>query len=52
MNTPCKLHGHIDVPFSTLVQDTIAAHGLAWAVHYYCVKHKLSGREFRVFAGI
>lgn len=45
-------HGTPEVPFSSMVRDTIEAHGLRWAVHYYCVKHKLSAFEFRIFAGI
>jgi hypothetical protein len=47
-----SLRGTLGVPFSTLVRDTIREHGLSWAVRYYCKRHKLTGREFRIFAGI
>ena len=47
-----SLSGSLVFPFDQMVKDTIAAHGLAWAVRYYVVKHKLTTREFRIFAGI
>ena len=46
------LSGTIGCPFDTMVKDTIAVHGLAWAVHYYRVKHGLTALEFRIFSGI
>lgn len=46
------LSGSITFPFSAMVQDTIQNFGLSWAVDYYRSKHKLSAREFRIFAGI
>lgn len=46
------MHGTPTVPFSTLVQNTIAVHGLAWSVRHYRVKHGLTALEFRIFAGI
>jgi len=46
------LSGSLAFPFSAMVQDTIATHGLRFAVAYYVVKHKLPARQFRIFAGI
>ena len=47
-----NMTGRPTVPFSELVRDSIAAHGLAWAVRAYRVKHGLTAFEFRIFAGI
>lgn len=32
------LHGAIGVPFVELIRDTIATHGLPWAVDYYTAR--------------
>lgn len=47
-----SLKGSIHFPFSAMVRDTINTHGLKWAVQYYCGKHGIPAREFRIFAGI
>jgi hypothetical protein len=47
-----SMSGSLEFPFSQMVQDTIATHGLRWAVRYYCKRHGLSAREFRIFSGI
>lgn len=43
------MHGSPAIPFSTLVRDTIATHGLGWAVDYYCTRRGLSAWEFRMY---
>ncbi len=45
------MHGAINVPFSTLVQDTVKTHGLAWSARYYA-KRGLPLWQFVVFAGL
>ncbi len=45
------MQGHLSVPFHTLVQDTIKAHGLSWAARYYA-KRDLPLWQFVVFAGL
>lgn len=45
------MRGTLSVPFSSLVQDTIATHGLAWAAAYYA-KRGLPLWQFLVFAGL
>lgn len=50
------MRGTLTVPFTELVRDTIAAHGIGWALRYYCHgpsnRERISHREFRIFAGI
>lgn len=46
------LSGSPAFTFSEMMRDTIATHGLTWAVTYYRVKHGLTAREFRIFSGI
>jgi hypothetical protein len=41
------MHGTPTLPFTTLVRDTINAHGLTWAVAYYY--KRLPAREARFF---
>ena len=48
----CSTRGNLVFTFSEMVQDTIKTHGLKFAVQYYVVKHGISGKEFRIFAGI
>jgi len=45
-------HGTLGYTFSRMVRDTIAEHGLQWAVRYYVKRHKIPARQFRIFAGI
>lgn len=45
------MRGTLSVPFSSLVQDTIQTHGIAWAAAYYA-KRGLPLWQFLVFAGI
>lgn len=45
------MQGHLSVPFSSLVQDTVKAHGLSWAARYYA-KRGLPLWQFLIFAGI
>jgi len=47
-----SMQGSSAATFSQLVQDTIAEHGVKWAVEYYVKKHGLPPRQFRIFAGI
>ena len=44
----------IEAPLSWQVRDTIATHGLAWAVRFYRLRaaNPLTALEFRIFAGI
>jgi hypothetical protein len=41
------MRGTPRIPFSSLVADTIACHGLQWAVTYYA--KRLPRHELRVF---
>lgn len=52
MHESGTLSGMEEVPFSELVRDTIATHGLRWAVEYYVKKHKIPAKQFRIYAGI
>ena len=45
------MHGTPNIPFSELVRDTIAAHGLAWAARHYA-KRGLPLWQFIIFAGL
>ena len=47
-----NMSGRPTSPFSALVRNHIAAHGLRWAVQQYRVKHGLTALEFRIFAGV
>lgn len=39
--------GHVDYPLTTQIRDTIAAHGLAWAVRHYA--SRMPTWQLRVF---
>jgi hypothetical protein len=43
------MRGTPTVPFSSLIADTIATHGMLWAWRYYS-KHGMSRQEFRLWA--
>lgn len=47
-----SMSGSTDVPFSTMVQDTIKEHGLKWAFNYYVIKNGLPPRHFKIYAGL
>lgn len=46
------MNGSPDLPFSELVQDTIAKHGVKWAFEYYVKKGKIPARQFQIYAGL
>lgn len=47
-----SFNGTPEHPLSELIQDTINTHGVKWAFEYYCVKHGLPPRQFRILSGI
>lgn len=46
------MSGSVVFPFSEMVQDSIATHGLFWALDYYCAQNNLSVWEFNIYAGL
>ena len=47
-----NFNGTPEHPLSELIQDTIDTHGVKWAFEYYCIKHGLPPRQFRILSGI
>lgn len=47
-----SMQGSTDIPFSTMVQDSIKQHGLKWAFNYYVLKNGLPPRHFKIYAGL
>ena len=47
-----SFNGTPEHPLSELIQDTINKHGVKWAFEYYCIKHGLPPRQFRILSGI
>jgi len=47
-----NFNGTPEHPLSELIQDTINTHGVKWAFEYYCIKHGLPPRQFRILSGI
>jgi hypothetical protein len=47
-----SLSGSLVFPFDQMVKDSIATHGLGWAVRYYVKKHGIPSWQFRIYAGI
>jgi len=51
MKTKQTMMGSPKFPFSAMVQDTIAKHGVEWAFNYYVVKNDLPIWQWQVFSG-
>jgi hypothetical protein len=46
-----KLQGTVEIPFSTLVRETIEVHGIEWTKEYYTA-HGLPAWQWAIFAGL
>jgi len=52
MQTKQTLKGSTKFPFSEMVQDTIATHGVNWAFDYYCVQNDLPLWQWNIYSGL